>query len=308
MKVSVRVPATIANIGCGFDCFALALPIYNTITIEETVMPGSGIEINIFGEEESEDLKNIPTDKNNIIYKAIDLLYVSTGQVPNELKINVKTTIPVAKGLGSSASVIVGGLLAANEFLGKPADLPVLLSIATEIEGHPDNITAAFLGGFTMAAQENDGSITYSQLDWPSDWKLTVCIPDYELSTEISRSVLPKMVPLKDAAFNLKRAAMFVQAVNKHDSELLKLSLQDRLHQQYREKLVPGLDLIMQNLKHIHGVLGCTLAGAGPAILVISKDASLNEIKEIVTNTWDNMDVSSQILTLPIETTGAVKI
>ncbi len=308
MKVSVKVPATIANIGCGFDCFALALPIYNTITIEETVMPGSGIEINIFGEKDSEDLKSIPTDKNNIIYKAIDLLYVSTGQIPNELKINVKTTIPVAKGLGSSASVIVGGLLAANEFLGKPADLPVLLSIATEIEGHPDNVTAAFLGGFTMAAQENDGSITYSQLDWPSEWKLTVCIPDYELSTEISRSVLPKEVSLKDAAFNLKRAAMFVQAVNKHDSELFKLSLQDRLHQQYRQKLVPGLDSIMQNLKHIPGVLGCTLAGAGPAILVISKDANLNEIKEIVTNTWDNIDVSSQVLTLPIETTGAVKV
>jgi homoserine kinase len=308
MKVSVKVPATIANIGCGFDCFGLALPIYNIITIEETVMPGSGIEINIFGEEDSEDLKSIPTDKNNIIYKAIDLLYTSTGQIPNELKINVKTTIPVAKGLGSSASVIVGGLLAANEFLGKPADLPVLLSIATEIEGHPDNITAAFLGGFTIAMQENDGSITYSKLEWPSDWKLTVCIPDYELSTEISRSVLPKEVPIKDAAFNLKRAALFVQAIHQHDSELLKLSLQDKLHQQYRCKLVPGLESIMQNLRHTQGVLGVTLAGAGPSILVISKNANINEIKEIVTNTWDNINVSSQVLTLPIETTGAVKI
>ena len=118
MKVSAQVPATIANLGCGFDCLGLALPIYNTVTIEETVLPGSGIEINILNEYGEEDsVSNVPRDKNNIVYKAIELLYNYIGQVPNELKITIKTQIPIARGMGSSASVIVGGLLQQMNFL-----------------------------------------------------------------------------------------------------------------------------------------------------------------------------------------------
>ena len=145
MKVSVKTPATIANLGPGFDSFGLALPLYNIISLEETVLPGSGIEVNIINEKNNDDnIIDIPTDKNNIIYKAIELLYNFIGQVPNELKITVRTQIPVSRGLGSSASVIVGGLIAANELLGRPADEKILMSIATEIEGHPDNIAPAF--------------------------------------------------------------------------------------------------------------------------------------------------------------------
>ena len=116
MKVSVKTPATIANIGPGFDSFGLALPLYNIVSVEETVLPGTGIEINIINEKNNEnDLIDIPTDKNNIVYKAIELLYNFIGQNPNELKITIKTQIPISRGLGSSASVIVGGLIAANE-------------------------------------------------------------------------------------------------------------------------------------------------------------------------------------------------
>ena len=122
MKVSVKTPATIANLGCGFDSFGLALPLYNIVSVEETVLPGSGIEINILNEKNNEDVSDIPTDKNNIVYKAIELLYNFIGQIPNELKITIKTQIPISRGLGSSASVIVGGLIAANELLGRPAD------------------------------------------------------------------------------------------------------------------------------------------------------------------------------------------
>ena len=131
MKVSVKVPATIANLGPGFDSFGLAIPIYNIISIEETVLPGSGIQINIINEKNNDEtsLADVPTDKNNIVYKAIELLYNFIGQVPNELKITIKTQIPVSRGLGSSASVIVGGLIAANELLGRPADEKVLMSI-----------------------------------------------------------------------------------------------------------------------------------------------------------------------------------
>ncbi len=308
MKISVKVPATAANLGPGFDSLGMALPIYNTITIEETVLPGTGIEINVINDNAIADdlmLEHIPMDESSIIYKAVELLYNSIGQTPSELKINVQSQIPIAKGLGSSASVIVGGLLAANELLGRPADEVALLSIATEVEGHPDNVTPAIVGGLVLTSQEDDGSIVYTKLDWPDEWSITVCVPDYELSTEISRSVLPKEVPMKDAVFNAKRLAMFVQAVNKKDSELMKLALQDKLHQPYRMKLVPGLDKIMDNLKHEENVLGCVLSGAGPSIIVISRKNNLDKIKSIVKNTWEELNVKANIMTLPIEKDGA---
>ena len=133
MKVSVKVPATTANIGPGFDCMGMALPIYNTVTIEETVLPGTGVEINIISESDAVSdisLEHIPQDENSLVYKAVELLYNSIGQTPGELKITIKSEIPVARGLGSSASVIIGALMAAYELLGRQADEVALLSIA----------------------------------------------------------------------------------------------------------------------------------------------------------------------------------
>ena len=307
MKISVKTPATIANLGPGFDSFGLALPLYNVVSVEETVLPGSGIEINVINEKNNTEtnLANIPTDKNNIVYKAIELLYNFMGQNPNELKITVKTQIPISRGLGSSASVIVGGLIAANKLLGNPADEKVLMSIATEIEGHPDNITPAFIGGMTMASWEEDGSVVYRKLPWNDEWKLMVCVPDYELNTEISRSVLPKEVPMSSAVYNLKRSAMFVDALYNKDEELLKLALKDKLHQPYREKLIPGLADIMNNLKHTNGVIGTVLCGAGPSVLVIYNGIGASEIKETVTSSWNYFNVKSNFLNLPIEKEGA---
>lgn len=304
MKVSVKVPASTANIGPGFDSLGLALPIYNIITVEETIMPGTGIEINIIDETNEQDIISIPTDENNIVYKAIELLYNSIGQTPSELKITIRTNIPIARGLGSSAAIIVGGLVAANELLGRPADEAALLSIATEIENHPDNITPALVGGFVVSSLEEDGSVIYSKMNWPKDWNITVCIPDYELSTSIARSVLPKEVPMKDAIFNLKHTAMLVQAVNTHDEKLMKIALNDRLHQPYREKLVPGLVEIKEALKNEENVMGVVISGAGPSILVVSYGNNLNKIRETVSNVWNDMNVKSKILTLQVEDNG----
>ena len=244
-------------------------------------------------------------DENSIIYKAVELLYNSIGQTPSELKINIHSQIPIARGLGSSASVIVGGLLAANELLGRPADEAALLSIATEVEGHPDNVTPAIVGGLTLTSSEEDGSIVYRKIDWPEEWTLTVCIPEYELSTDISRSVLPKEVPMQDAVYNAQRMGMFIQAVHTRDSALMKLALKDRLHQPYRMKLVPGLEKIIENLKHEENVLGCVLSGAGPSILIISEKNNLDRIKAIVRDTWNDLNVKAEILTLPVEKQGA---
>lgn len=305
MKVSVKVPATTANLGPGFDCLGLALPVYNIVTVEETIMPGTGIEINIIDETHEQDIISIPTDENNIVYKAIELLYNSIGQTPSELKITIKTHIPIARGLGSSAAVIVGGLMAANELLGRPADEAALLSIATEIENHPDNITPAVVGGFVVSSLEEDGSVIYSKMNWPKDWNITVCIPDYELATDIARSVLPPEVPMRDAIFNLKHTAMLVQAVNTHDEKLMKAALNDRLHQQYREKLIPGLKEIKEALKHEENVMGVVISGAGPSVLVISHGNNLDKIRETVSKVWLDLNVKSKILTLQVEENGA---
>lgn len=306
MKVSVKIPATTANVGPGFDCFGIALSMYNKVTLEETVYPTNGLEINII-DEQKDGLSNnaIPTDKSNIVYKAVELLYNYTGQTPPALRINIQCKIPVAKGLGSSASVIVGGVIAANKLLGNPADEAALLSIASEVEGHPDNITPAMLGGFVISSAEDDGSIIYRKVDWPDDWKLTMCMPDYELATQISRSVLPKTISFDDAAYNAKRCAIFVEALHTKDEELMKIAMTDRLHQPYRSRLVPGFDEITANLKELD-IIGTVLSGAGPSILVVSKSSEIEELKSVVRNTWENIGIKSEIKTIDIDTKGAV--
>lgn len=312
MKVSYRVPATTANLGPGFDCLGLALPIYNIITIEETVMPSTGIEVNVMKDFENaeliEELDSIPNDKDNIVYKAVEILYNLVGQDPSEIKINIKSSIPIAKGLGSSASVIVGGLMAANDLLGNPADEAALLSIATEAEGHPDNVVPAILGGLVMSSMEDDGSVIYRRLDWPEDWHITVCIPDFELATNISRSVLPEKVPMEDAKFNARRLAMLIHAIDTVDAKLMKSALEDRLHQPYREKLIPGFKEIKEALKHEENVLGTVISGAGPSIVIISQKNNLEKIYQTVKEIWDNMNVHCDIRTLTVEKCGASKV
>lgn len=312
MKVSYKVPATTANLGPGFDCLGLALPIYNIITIEETVLPSTGIEVNVMKDFENaeliEELDSIPNDKDNIVYKAVEMLYNLVGQDPNEIKINIKSSIPIAKGLGSSASVIVGGLMAANDLLGNPADEAALLSIATEAEGHPDNVVPAILGGLVMSSMEEDGSVIYRKLDWPDDWHITVCIPDFELATNISRSVLPDMVPMEDAKFNARRLAMLLHAIDTVDADLMKCALEDKLHQPYREKLIPGFKEIKEALKHEENVLGTVISGAGPSIVIISQKTNLEKIYQTVKKVWDNLNVHCDIRTLTVEKSGASKV
>ena len=304
MKVTVKVPATTANIGPGFDIFGMALPFYNEITIEETVIPHSGVEFHVLDENGEENLY-VQNDGENIILKAIEFLYNFIGQEPDSLKITIKTGIPIARGLGSSASVIVGGLIAANELLGKPSDLDALLAIAAEVEGHPDNVVPAFVGGFVVSSQEEDGHVVYRKIEWNEDWKLTICIPDYELQTGISRSVLPESLTYKQAVFNAKKCAMFVEALHTKDEKLMKISLQDKLHQPYRLKLVPGLEEISKRLRNEDDVLGCVLSGAGPSVLVISKNSALEKIKNIVNETWQLLNIKADILTVNVEKNGA---
>ncbi len=304
MKVSVKVPATTANLGPGFDCLGLALPVYNEITVEETVMPGSGIEINIIEDSETYDILSIPRNEDNIVYKAIELLYNFVGQSVSDIKITIKTNIPVARGMGSSASVIVGGLMAANKLLGSPADDAVLLSIASEVEGHPDNVTPAMFGGFCLSSVEDDGSVIYSKILWPDDWKLTVLIPDYELDTRIARSVLPESISIPDAAYNIRKCAMLIDAVYRQDSELMKKCLKDKLHQPYRENLVKGFKELSELVENKDDILGCVISGAGPTILIISKNNGFEKAENEIKHVFEDLNVNCDIRTFSIENEG----
>ena len=308
MKISVKVPATTANLGPGFDCFGMALTLYNKITLEELIYPDKGLEINmISGEQENENtLFTIPTDRTNIVYKAVELLYNYVGQTPPALRINIQTDIPVAKGLGSSASVIVGGILAANNLLGNPADEAALLSIANDLEGHPDNITPAMLGGFCLSSAEEDGSILYKKIGWPDDWKIAACMPDYELATQISRSVLPEKVNMEDAIFNLKRSAMFVDALHTQDSELMRFALRDKLHHPYRSRLIPGFMEIKQDIAEMPDVIGTVISGAGPSIIVIYENNNFDEINKRINSVWEDLGVKVTVKKLNIDTKGAI--
>ena len=306
MKVSVKVPATTANLGPGFDCLGLALPMYNEITVEETVMPGSGIEINVIEDSENFDILSIPKNEDNIVYKAIELLYNFVGQSVSDVKITIKTNIPVARGLGSSASVIVGGLLAANKLLGNPADDNVLLSIASEVEGHPDNVAPAMFGGFCLSSIEDDGSVTVSKIEWPENWKLTVLIPDYELDTRIARSVLPETISINDASFNIRKCAMLINALYRQDSEMMKKCLKDKLHQPYRKNLIKGFDELCNLLENKDDILGCVISGAGPSILVISQNDGFEKVENEVKQIFDDLNVNCDIRTFNIENNGSV--
>ena len=148
--------------------------------------------------------------------------------------------------------------------------------------------------------------LSYCKLNWPDEWDITVCVPDFELSTEIARSILPKEVPMQDAIFNAKRLAMLIQALNTKDEKLMKVALKDKLHQPYREKLVPGMREIMDAFKHEDGVLGCVLSGAGPSMLIISYKYDLDHIKSTVKDIWDGQNIKVDIRTMKVEEQGAI--
>lgn len=302
MKVSVKVPATSANLGPGFDCLGIALPLYNEITVEEA---GSGLEIDIIDENKKNDILSLPKDENNLAYKAASLLYNYLGQRVNGIKITIKANIPSARGLGSSASLIAGGLYAANEILGRPADNALLLSIASEAEGHPDNVTPALFGGFCISSMEDDGSVIYSKLDWPDKWKLAVIVPDYELDTRISRSVLPEKINMTDAAYNVRKCAMLIDAVYRQDDELMKKCLKDKMHQPYRENLIIGFRELKELLAEKDDILGCVVSGAGPSILVISKNNGFENASGGINQIFSSLNVNCDIKTFNVEKDGA---
>jgi homoserine kinase len=256
----VRVPATSANLGPGFDAFGVALP----LLAEFMVRPAREWAVSVEGNGTSD----VPTGEDNLFVVAARAAAKSLGHNLGPQHVTQRSAIPGGKGLGSSAAAIVGGVLAANALAGEPLGRRALLRIATEVEGHADNVAAALYGAFTIALPSADGPVA-ARFSFPSSWRVCLFVPTSALSTETSRAVLPKDVPRTDAVFNLAHASALLAAILKSDGALLSLAMHDRLHESARLQLVPALEEIIAAAREA-GAFGAALSGAGPSVIAFA--------------------------------------
>ena len=296
-QVHVRVPATTANLGSGFDILGLALQLYNVFSL--TITSDAGWRVSLPAGV------HLPTDDRNLVFQAARALYTRVGVTPPGLHLSLAMHIPLARGLGSSSSAIVGGLMAANQLTGNTVDRDTLLAMAVAIEGHPDNVTPALLGGltlsYTVGAQHR-----YLTLPFPQHLTLVVAIPDFELTTAQSRTVLPAQVSRADAIFNCSRIALLVHALHSQHYELLATAMDDRLHQPYRAALVPGMTEAIA-AGYAAGARGVALSGAGPALLAIAATAP-EVVAQALQETFAHHGVSCTTRLLQADTTGAMLV
>lgn len=256
--LSIKVPATSANMGPGFDCLGVALDLFNYFEIEETAG-----RIEITGCEECF------SNDTNLVYTSMQKCFEVLKYQPKGLKININSNIPISRGLGSSAACIVGGVVAANELADGKLTKAQMLEIANAIEGHPDNVAAALMGGMTIAVQDK-GKVYYENVKIADNFRFCAIIPDFTLSISEARAALPNMLTYGDAIFNISRATLLVTALANGNYDLIKYACEDALHQPYRSKLIPGYDEIVQKSKDLD-CLGVFLSGAGPTIMAIIK-------------------------------------
>lgn len=270
--VRVKVPATTANIGPGFDCLGIAIDIYNTIEVEEC---DEGLYIEVVGQ----GCHEVPRDHTNLVYSSMQKVFDEVCYRPKGIRMTLTNDIPVARGLGSSAACIVGGMVAANALSGFRLGLHELMKLAVQVDGHPDNVVPALVGGMTAACLEGD-EVLYVKMDPPPGIKLAVMIPDFELSTAKARQVLPDAIPLKDVVFNISRTAILVASFLTGRSEMLAVATQDRLHQPYRKALIPHWDDIFFYAGK-WGAKGVFLSGAGPTIVAILDEGNVTFIDKM---------------------------
>ena len=279
----VRACASSANLGPGFDCFGLAWQCRDTI---EFLPEGEGLVI--------EGCHERYRNESNLAYRAYKAALDEAGAEDGPLVIRfLETQIPVSRGLGSSAALIVAGVQAANELRELGFSRQELLRIATGVEGHPDNVAPALCGGLTVSAMDGDQVVTVpARLS--DKLRFAALVPDFELSTELSRSVLPESFSRADAIFNMSRAALLLRALELGDGELLKTALQDRLHQPYRKRLIEGYDRA-EALALGCGAEGVCISGAGSTMLCVSTGDFIGRLERAMAEEFPSWQVMEMI-------------
>jgi homoserine kinase len=258
--VHVRVPATSANLGPGFDALGLALALYNEVEARES----DGVTVAI----EGQGAGRLSVGGDNVVARGVRLAHEAAGRPFKGVALRCVNRVPTSRGLGSSAAAWVGGLVAGNALCGGGLSRDALLALATRAEGHPDNVAAALLGGLTVSCVGGDGAVTAVALPVPPRITWVVLIPETTSSTAEARAVLPASVPRVDAVFNVQRVALLLAALQSGRTDALGPALDDRLHQPYRLTLFPWMPGVASAARGA-GALGCVLSGAGPALLAV---------------------------------------
>ena len=261
--VTVRVPATSANMGPGYDCLGMALDIWNTIEVRTSSQGESRVVV------EGEGSGELPEDAANLVYGSMEVLWLRLGIGAPAVEVRCNNQIPLKRGLGSSSAAIVGGLVAANRLAGSPLRRDELLELATEIEGHPDNVTPALLGGMQLVANHL-GKLVTCPIPVPAGMNAVVLVPDAAIATEEARAVLPQEVSRADAVYNMARTAALVNAMASSRPQDLAWATDDKLHQPYRLKLFPAMESIFVGAMK-GGALGVFLSGSGSTILALTQ-------------------------------------
>jgi homoserine kinase len=263
-SVLVKVPATTANLGPGFDTLGLALSLYDELTV--TVRAQSGATVEVIGVGEGE----VPVDESNLVVTAIAHTFATVGQELPGLELVARNSIPHGRGLGSSGAAIVSGIMAAKGLLEGVVEIDSaqLLLLATELEGHPDNVAPALFGGLTIAWMNAQGP-QYKKLMVHRGVSPLVVVPESTLSTALARTLHPSSVPHEDAIFNVSRSALLIAALIQ-SPELLLVATEDKLHQAYRASAMPETDVLLRVLRE--NGLPAVVSGAGPSILVLCSD------------------------------------
>lgn len=294
---TVRVPASSANLGPGFDSLGISLGLFTTLRVTRQ----SRTEVVPLGP----DLAQTPADESNYVYRCMQIAARRVGRELPPVRVEIQTDIPLARGLGSSAAALVAGLVAANVLLGEPLGQDELLDMAAREEGHADNVAPALLGGIAVATLDKVGT-HFVRLSPPEHLGVTVLIPDFELSTSKARAVLPTEYSRADTVHALSHAALLAAALATGRLDLLRHAMQDYVHQIWRAPLVPGLSDVLEGAVE-HGALGAALSGAGPTVLcfhdVRHSTAGLHAFLGAVMR---RNGLEGRILNLPIDLEGVL--
>jgi homoserine kinase len=300
-RVTVTVPATTANIGPGFDCLGAALTVYNQFQFAHLrTNTEQRLSINVEGLEAD----RVNRDESNLAYQAFAKLYEHLGQTPPAVEINIQLGVPLARGLGSSATAIVGGLVGANALAGSPLSQTEVMQLAIAMEGHPDNVVPALIGGCRLAATNPEGKWEICEIPWHSDIVPVVAIPNFELSTAEARRVLHSDYSRADAIFNTAHLGLLVRALETGNSKWLRAALQDRIHQPYRQTLIPGYTAV-QDTAIAAGAYGLVISGAGPTLLALTNSQQATNVEAAIAHTWTEQGISPLVKALKIDQSGA---
>ena len=298
--VVVDVPATTANIGPGFDCLGAALDLGNRFELRVIEGGGERFDLIIQGSEGSH-LRGGP---DNLVYRSAQRVWREAGEEPVALEARVQLAVPPARGLGSSATAIVAGLMGANALVGEPLSQEKLLELAIDIEGHPDNVVPSLVGGLCMTARAASHRWRVVRCEWNPSVKAVVAIPAIRLSTSEARRAMPRSIPIPDAVLNLGALTLLLRGLRTGNGELIADGLHDRIHEPYRWGLIQGGRKVREAALEA-GAWGCVISGAGPSLLALAPQETAEAVSRAMVKAWEQEGVSSSGAVLDLQLGGS---